>query len=297
MDKKSLVARQDWVDENWEAIYNCGKDFKTTTEFWCAADEPFQFLAACHEYANAADAVDKGEPYYSGLPIALDATQSGIQHFAASLLDEVAGELVNLVPQDEPNDVYIHCMHKAQKAIDDDIEDFQADAPISESDSEEEKERKLQRQKKLQHGLALRKLGGLQRKIVKRNVMTWAYSSRQYGLAKQLRSDWLSGFTEQVDRGELAAHPFGEDDGYSASWYIAGKNEDAIGKTVPSAEKGMEFFQKCAALLAEENKHVKFVTPLGFPMFQYYREEEEEERPKDWQDGHRPKPSADVSDR
>ena len=40
--------------------------------------------------------------------------------------------------------------------------------------------------------------------------MTWAYSSRQYGLAKQLRSDWLSDFTEQVDRGELEEHPFAQ---------------------------------------------------------------------------------------
>ncbi len=273
VDKESLTKRQDWVDKNWEAIYNCGRDFKAHVEFWRQADEPFQFLAACHEYANAADAADKGEPYYSGLPIALDATQSGIQHFAASLLDEVAGELVNLVPQDTPNDVYIECMKKAQKAIDDDIQRFEAEAPVSASDTDEEKETKLKHQKWLQHAKNLNKLGGLTRKIVKRNVMTWAYSSRQYGLAKQLRSDWLSDFTEQVDRGELDEHPFGADDGYAASWYIAGKNEEAIGKTVPSAETGMEFFQKCAALLAEENKHVKFVTPLGFPMFQYYREE------------------------
>ena len=283
VDKKSLVARQDWVDENWEAIYNCGKDFKTTTDFWCAADEPFQFLAACHEYANAVDAAEKGEPYYSGLPIALDATQSGIQHFAASLLDEVAGELVNLVPQDEPNDVYIHCMHKAQKSIDDDIKRFEAEAPISDTDTEEEKETKLKHQKWLQIGKALnsKKVGGLKRKDVKRNVMTWAYSSRQYGLAKQLRSDWLSKYTEQVDRGELKKHPFGDEKMvHATSWYIAGKNEAAIAETVPSAEKGMEFFQKCAAILAEENKHVKFVTPLGFPMFQYYREEKKKKDPK-----------------
>ena len=30
-------------------------------DFWTQADEPFQFLAACHEYANAADAIEKGD--------------------------------------------------------------------------------------------------------------------------------------------------------------------------------------------------------------------------------------------
>lgn len=279
VDKRSLAERQTWVDENYEAIYECGKDFRSNL-FWLDADEPFQFLAACREYANAADAVEKGEPYYSGLPIALDATQSGIQHYAASMLNESDGELVNLTPQDEPNDVYLACMHKAQKYIDDDIEAIKQDAPITDADDEEEQERKAKRQKYLKIGEILNSEGGLTRKIVKRNVMTWAYSSRQYGLAKQLRSDWLSDYTAEVDRGEREEHPFGEDDGYAASFYIAGKNEEAISKTVKSASVGMKFFQDCAAILAEENKHVQFVTPLGFPMAQYYREERKVKDPK-----------------
>jgi len=273
VDKLSLVERQDWVHENYEGIYNSGRDFIANVDFWKQADEPFQFLAACHEYANAVDAAEKGEPYYSGLPIALDATQSGIQHYAASLLNEHDGELVNLTPQDKPNDVYLACMVKAQKAIDDDIKDIKKDAPISDTDDEEEKERKAKRQKHLKAAETLNELGGLSRKIVKRNVMTWAYSSRQYGLAKQLRSDWLSDYTAEVDRGERDEHPFGEDNGYAASFYFAGKNEKAIADTVKSASVGMEFFQKCAAILAEENKHVNFVTPLGFPVHQFYRNE------------------------
>ena len=161
VDKRSLKERQDWVDENYEAIYNSGKDFAAHVDFWTQADEPFQFLAACHEYANAADAIEKGETYYSGLPIALDATQSGIQHFAASLLNEHDGTLVNLTPQDKPNDVYEACMIKAQKAIDDDIEDFKQDAPVSDSDDDDEKERKLKRQKWLGIAETLNSLGGL----------------------------------------------------------------------------------------------------------------------------------------
>ena len=270
IDKKSLDERVAWVEDNQEAIEAAGEDFKTTSDFWTQADEPFQFLAACREWRNANK---YGESYLSGLPIALDATQSGIQHFAASLRNKHDGELVNLTKQDEPNDVYVHCMHKAQAMIDADIEEFSKDEPISDDDTPEEQERKAKRQKWLKAALALRSLGGLSRKIVKRNVMTWAYSSRQYGLAKQLRSDWLSKFTDEVDRGERDEHPFGDDQGYAASFYIAGKNEAAIADTVQSAASGMKFFQDCAAILAEENKHVKFVTPLGFPVFQYYRNE------------------------
>ena len=42
----------------------------------------------------------------SGLPIALDAAQSGIQHFACASLNCNDGLLTNLVPQDKPNDFY-----------------------------------------------------------------------------------------------------------------------------------------------------------------------------------------------
>lgn len=276
---ETLVGRQDWVERHTDDIYACGKNF-IENQFWLKADEPFQFLAACHEYANAYDAMEKGEQYFSGLPIALDATQSGIQHFAASLLNYEDGMKVNLVPQDEPNDIYLAAMAKSQASIDADIEAFSNEEPISASDSETVKTEKLKHQKWLGIAKTLNSLGGLTRKMVKRNLMTWAYSSRQYGLAKQLRSDWLSEYTAEVERGERDTHPFGEDEGYAASWYIAGKNEQAIAETVKSASAGMDFFQKCAAILAEENKHVSFVTPLGFPVFQFYREERMKKDPK-----------------
>ena len=276
---ETLVGRQDWVERHTDDIYACGKDF-IENQFWLKADEPFQFLAACHEYANAYDAMEKGEQYFSGIPIALDATQSGIQHFAASLLNFDDGKLVNLVPQDEPNDIYLAAMYKSQAAIDADIVAFSNEPPISDDDSETDKAEKLKHQKWLEIAKTLNGLGGLTRKMVKRNLMTWAYSSRQYGLAKQLRSDWLSEYTGQVERGELEVHPFGEDEGYSASWYIAGKNEQAIAQTVKSASAGMDFFQKCAAIMAEENKHVAYVTPLGFPVFQFYREERMKQNPE-----------------
>ena len=40
------------------------------------------------------------------MPIALDGTCNGLQHYAAMLRDEVGGKAVNLVPSDKPSDVY-----------------------------------------------------------------------------------------------------------------------------------------------------------------------------------------------
>lgn len=280
VDKFSLDQRVQWVKDEGENIYDAGADFSSDAAFafWSGADEPFQFLAACHEYKNLVDAEQRGEVYSSGLPVAIDATQSGIQHYACSMLDEKDGKLVNLFPSktsDLPEDVYDACRVVAQQLIDDDIARWQSYTTLDpeDGDSADVKDDKERGRKYLQCALDLRAIGGLTRKIVKRNVMTWVYSSRQYGMAKQLRDDWLSDFTEEVDRGEREVHPFGDDEGFMASFYIAGRNETAIARVVNSADNGMRFFQRCAALLRKENKHFEFITPLGFPMHQFYREE------------------------
>jgi len=282
VDKRSLDGRLEWVNTQSELIYKAGKDFTTTEAFafWSSADEPFQFLAACHEYANAAEAAERGEPYYSGLPIALDATQSGIQHYACSMLDERDGKLVNLLPSkssDAPDDVYEACRVVAQQLIDGDIARWQSYKTFNpeSGDTDKIKADKERGEKYLPSALALKALGGLTRKIVKRNVMTWAYSSRQYGMAKQLRNDWLSDYTDEVDdpAHPRTVHPFGEDEGFLASFYIAGRNEDAIRQVVNSADTGMRFFQDVVRVLMRENKHFEFTTPLGFLMHQFYRED------------------------
>ena len=73
----------------------------TPFEFWRQADEPLQFLAACHEYSGIEFEKrnpGRGHEFMSGLPIAIDAAQSGIA-FACASLNYKDGLLTNLVPQ------------------------------------------------------------------------------------------------------------------------------------------------------------------------------------------------------
>jgi DNA-directed RNA polymerase len=121
----------------------------------------------------------------------------------------------------------------------------------------------------------------MKRKQIKRNCMTWAYSSRRYGFAKQLQKDWMDDLSRSVRLGKLAKHPF-DRRGFSVAHYAAGINEKAISSVVTSAAEGMAFFQSCAGILASEGLHMKFVTPLGFPMFQHYRTETGTLRQKIW---------------
>lgn len=265
VDKFSLEKRQEWVRDHLESILRCGQDFKAGFPFWRRADDPTQFLAACHERYN----YSQDPNYESGLMIGLDATNSGYQHYAASCLNEVDGANVNLTPADEPADLYTACLVKANKIIEDDKAN-----PETPSGT-------------LDIIARLEAWGGLKRAQIKRPTMTWGYSSRMFGFMQQIRSDWMNDLTRKIKRGTLrhpvtdelvTEHPFGADKGYKAAIYFARVFQDAIEDTVNSARDGQKFFQKCARALANEGKHFTFTTPIGFPTAQFYREEGDNKR-------------------
>ena len=120
-DKKSFKSRRDWVIANWDWILACGEDFVTSFDDWRKADDPFQFLAAARELYNYINA--EGD-YWSGLAIGLDATQSGVQRYAAASLSEEDGVKVNLTASDweqDPNDLYEAVVELANDMIVEDI--------------------------------------------------------------------------------------------------------------------------------------------------------------------------------
>lgn len=278
VDKSSYDDRIAWVNANLEQIYEAGRDFEDAFDFWRKADDPFQFLAACHEFYNYQH---EGPDYLSGLPIGLDATQSGIQHYAAASLDENDGELVNLVPGEVPNDLYEVCLAESYRLIDDDIVRLEAmDLGEPANDNEPPDEEVVKLRKRLHNAKQLKNYP-MKRKQIKRNCMTWAYSSKKFGFAKQLQKDWMDELSRDVRRGKLAKHPF-DRRGFSVSHYAAEMNERAISNVVKSAAGGMNFFQMLAEIMSAEGLHIKFVTPLGFPMFQYYRTETGTQRQKIW---------------
>jgi len=287
IDKESLTKRVKWVDDNVEKIKRCGNNFQASFNFWSDADDPFQFLAACRDYYMW----DKhGDGYETGLPIGLDATNSGYQHYAAASLNKKDGKSVNLTttsPDVPPEDLYVECLHVAQARIEEDIKTNLPAIIANDPKSDEAREAK----KKLVAAQQLQDWGGLTRKVVKRPVMTWGYSSRRYGFADQIRTDWIKDITKKLKSSskklthpvtgeEVTEHPFGKDEGFFMSIYLAGVLQDAIEATVTSARDGQQFFQACARALAKENKHFKFTTPLGFPMEQFYRENDPNERQK-----------------
>ena len=70
------------------------------------------------------------------------------------------------------------------------------------------------------------------------------------------------------DPDDLTEHPFGEDKGLRASWYLADVNFEAIKEVVKSAAVGMKFVQDIVRLCNDANIHLHYTTPLSFPVQQ-----------------------------
>jgi DNA-directed RNA polymerase len=115
VDKESFVKRQKWVTDNRAKILRCGNNYQASFPFWSQADDPFQFMAACRDYYLWDT---NGDGHETGLPIGLDATNSGYQHYAAASLNRKDGVKVNLTessPDKAPEDLYVACMLEAQR--------------------------------------------------------------------------------------------------------------------------------------------------------------------------------------
>ena len=241
VSKKSLDDRITWVNENQRALYLIGKKPGLTRHLWQQADKPFSFLAACIDFAGY---VENGDDHISYIPPAMDGTNSGVQHYSAALRDDKGGATVNLLPLDKPADVYQIVADRVNEEIAHCISDE----------------------------AALWRAYGVTRKVVKRNVMTFAYSSEKFGFRQQQMEDLMKPLEDQVLEGVISKHPFGEDNGSKAATYIADKVWVAVNDVVEKAAEGMRFIQKCAQLCAHEAKPLIWTSPIGLPIVHSYED-------------------------
>ena len=103
LDKETLDDRLAWTYENEWLIERVATDPIGNLPDWEGAEEPWQFLAACEEMYHC---VIKRDRISTGLPIAIDATCSGLQILAGLAKDKSTAQLVNVLPSDKPQDAY-----------------------------------------------------------------------------------------------------------------------------------------------------------------------------------------------
>lgn len=245
-DKAPLEQRVRWVYDNEARIVATAKD-PFADLWWTEADYPFQFLAACNEWAGW---LEQGVGYLSRLAVALDGSCSGIQHFSMALKDDVGGAAVNLTPSKEPADIYTLVMEQAYAQM-------KADAG---QDTDPTK-----------RDIALQWLQFKpERGCFKRPTMTYGYGSREYGFRDQIMTDTLRPAFRAYQRGEDVVWPF-DADGFAASLYMAKVIAAAVDRVVVKAAEAMAWLKDTANLISKEELPIKWTTPDGFPVLQAYQ--------------------------
>ena len=259
VDKVDFQTRVSWVEDNEEEILAIAAD-PYNNRNWAGSvagvpiDKPWQFLAFCFEWAGF---VEKGDSFVSHLPIALDGSCSGIQHFSAMLRDSIGGGAVNLIPADKPADVY-------QLVADAVLVQVNSDLITGTEDSLTPEGRFVCGTK----ALAAQWLSfGITRKTCKRPVMTLAYGSREYGFKEQLITDIMSPAVKEMG----ASFPFGEDGGYMAAGYLAKKIWEAVTVTLVAAGQAMDWVKEIAGVANKAAVAINWTTPSGFPVEQSYK--------------------------
>ena len=230
-DKVSLEARVTWAEFHAQDILDVGTD-PLVNKWWMDADKPWQFLRACIEYVKVKI---RGLNYVSYLPVTVDGSCNGLQHFSAMLRDEVGGKAVNLTRTDDPQDIYDIVKDKVVEKIKADPESV-----VSHSD--------------------------VNRSLVKRPVMTTPYGASLYGMREQIYEE----LKKQLDKGITFTTISKDKDLWVYCKYLATIIYVAIGETVVSARDGMKWLQDVAKVLSQDTKPIYWTVPTGFIVKQKY---------------------------
>lgn len=234
-DKHDPEIKAAWVDQHWPMIEDFINDPLNVDP--PEPDTAFTLYQAGLALQEALEMSDPRE-YVCHVPVAMDATCSGLQHFSALLRDEVGGLYTNLVDNglDQKSDIYRKVGEVAESVkpfleSDPVILDYWKEKPIS-------------------------------RSMAKRPVMTYVYGSTLKSTMDYVTVDMLKeGF-----------EPIYDDDGkvlysqHKLSVCVGKALRKGVEQTVPSAADGMSFLQQ---LVRKSTKPIQWVSPVGVPVINW----------------------------
>jgi len=234
-DKASFQDRYDWVNKNHttELMQSVRDPFGCTAwaELAGETDNPWGALAALREWAEVRE---KGHPetYISHIPVGIDGSCNGLQHFSAIGRDPVGGAMVNLIPSDVPADIYSEV---AQKVIE-----------------------RVTNEAKSGSEAAKAWVGHVTRQTVKRAVMTTPYGVTPRGIFQQFFKD-----------GHLVGLEGNPNDN---ARYMRTVVYEIIGEVVVSARRYMIWLQQVAILASQKGLAIRWSHPEDFLVIQEYLE-------------------------
>lgn len=246
-DKATLAQRHEWVVARQDEFMAYAED-PVNNRGWTEAGDPLQFLAWCFEYRSWCR--DKDDSFLSYLPISMDGSCNGLQNLSALFRDEIGGRATNLTNNVTMEDIYRRVAEAATVRLSAMVLD--------------DPELDGLRVKWLEHGI--------NRKVVKRSVMTTPYGVTLMSATDYIVEDYLSD--------PEVSHPFDKTEWKKASRVLMKAVWPAIGDVVVKGREAMDWLKKGARLIiktmpADMEPTIKWDTPSGFPASQAYFESQE----------------------
>lgn len=246
-DKESYTKRIEWVETRHSEIQSYAEN-PLENRGWIQADKPFQFLAFCFEYNEYLKSPNDFKSY---IPILLDGTCNGLQHYSAILRDRVCGRAVNLTNSEKPNDIYSTVATNLENKL---IE-------IGKSNKFSETDKNM-----AQKWLAL----GINRKLTKRPVMVMPYggtilSCREY-IAEYLNDNKQADCLQK--HFEISENP--TECIFKASVWLSKYLWQSIQETIKSAVTVMNYIKKISKTVTTKDKYLEWTTPVGLKVRQGY---------------------------
>ena len=260
--------------------------------WWTQGDSPWQTLAVCKElaaiYALPAHA---RALHASRVPVHQDGSCNGLQHYAALGLDREGAAAVNLTPSgpgEEPADVYSRVLSLVLARLAEDAalpveacapgeRSAQPPPPVAlfaqrSASALHSDPALLAATARLRKSCALFLAGRVDRRVVKQTVMTSVYGVTFMGARQQVwarlreRYAWESapGCASREDLDFML---------HVSSNYLARVTLNSLGTLFERADAIKDWLAEAARAVAARDQAMSWVTPLGIPCVQPYRED------------------------
>lgn len=245
VDKAPYPARIAWVDIHEDRIRAVASD-PLRYRWWLEAEHPWMFLAACFEFVRT-DGLTQ-------LPVSVDGTCNGLQHYSAIGRDEIGGAAVNLVPGPAPRDIYAEVAAAMRRILATKVSFIITKIVKAEGKAQS-----------VRVEIARPWLPEITRKVSKRGTMTYPYGLTPIGMRDQFLSKKRNERNETVyEFLEGAPEPF------VSATILRDLMQEAIGQVVVKAVELMAYLKAMAKVANDKGIPLQWAVPTGMVITQDY---------------------------
>ena len=235
-DKIPFDQRAKWVEDNMDMFRKINDDPYEHRSFWVSdkkkKNPSFQRLAAVFDLCRT-DGMTQ-------VPVQMDGSCNGVQHWAALTRDPYLAKKVNLIKTNNPQDLYQY------------VADLMSENMAAAKDEDSNKGKWAT--KFIEHWG-----DKIDRGVCKRAVMTDPYGVTFYGIRRYCKTE---GHLDWVGKEQIAG----------AVVELATFIDQALKGTLVEANKGKAWLKQVADMASELGKNVEWTTPCGFKVVHQYYE-------------------------